>query len=131
MNISTLKELGKVTVTVLRVSGPITDGAELVAHAQAAFDKGSRAMLIDLSQVPYMATAGLRALHTIYQLLRDASNENAGAVGAGIAAGTYTSPHLKLLNPNEHVLEALKTAGYDMFLQIHRHYQEALDSFAS
>jgi len=47
----------------------------------------------------------------------------------GIVAGTFTSPHLKLYNPTSHVLEALKTAGYDMFLEIHRDYKKAISSF--
>ncbi len=129
MDISTLRELREPPVTVLRVTGPITESAALVEQAQAAFDKGARHILIDLSKVPYMATSGLRALHSIYMMLRNAAGVDSVAVGSGISAGTYTSPHLKLLGPNKHVLEALKTAGYDMFLQIHTNYQQALDSF--
>jgi len=50
-------------------------------------------------------------------------------VRKGIAAGTYKSRHLKLLNPNRHVLQTLKLAGFDMFLEIHSTPQEAIDSF--
>ena len=39
------------------------------------------------------------------------------------------SPHLKLVKPTPHVLEVLKSAGYDMFLEIHRDLRQALDSF--
>ena len=129
MDFSTLRELREPPVAVRRVTGPVTESGALLEQAQAAFDKGMRHMLIDFSNVPYMATAGLRALHAIYMLLRDAAGADAAAVGSGISAGTYASPHLKLLNPNKHVLEVLKTAGYDMFLQIHTNYQQALDSF--
>jgi hypothetical protein len=87
-------------------------------------------VLLDLSAVPYMATAGLRALHAIYLLLRsDTPEESDAAIKTGIAAGTYMSPHLKLLNPSKAVLEALKAAGYDMFLEIHHNYKQALESF--
>jgi hypothetical protein len=59
----------------------------------------------------------------------DATSENNEAVKRGIAVGTYTSPHLKLLKPNPKVLDVLKLTGYDMFLQIHNGYNHAIASF--
>jgi hypothetical protein len=77
-----------------------------------------------------MATAGLRALHAIFTLLRaDTPEESDATTKAGIAAGTFVSPHLKLLNPNAYVLEVLKVAGYDMFLEIHHDAAQAVASF--
>jgi hypothetical protein len=117
-------------VTVFHVKGPITSNVELEEQAQSAFDAGARKILIDLSEVPYIATYGLRALHFIYTLLRtDAPEESDEAVRKGISAGTFVSPHLKLLKPSTHVIEALRVAGYDMFLEIHRDYKQAIASF--
>lgn len=129
MNISVLQELGKVKVTVLRVNGPVTESAGLLEQAKIELDKGSHYLLLDLAHVPYMATAGLRAIHAIYEMLRDAAGESKSLAGTGIAAGTYTSPYLKLFNPNMHVRQALTIAGYDMFLQIFTNYDQALASF--
>jgi hypothetical protein len=130
MEISVSQQQGRVPVTVLRLKGPVTDNEELEQRAQEAFDGGARNILLDLSEVPYMATAGLRALHAIYMLLRsDAPEESDEATKAGIAAGTFTSPHLKLLNPAAYVLEVLSAAGYDMFLEIHRDAKRAIASF--
>jgi hypothetical protein len=121
---------GRVPVTVLHVRGPITSNAELEQRAQAAYAEGARNILVDLSDVPYIATYGLRALHFIYTLLRsDDPAESDEAVLRGIGAGTFTSPHLKLLRPSAHALEALKVAGYDMFLEIHRDYDTAIAAF--
>lgn len=130
MEIAVSQDQGRVPVTVFRLSGPVTDSAELEQRAASAVAEGMQNLLIDLSGVPYMATAGLRALHAIYSMLRSsAPEESDSAVKSGIMAGTFYSPHLKLLKPSPHVLEALSTAGYDMFLQIHSDYQEALASF--
>lgn len=130
MEITVSQQQGRVPVTVFRLKGPVTDNVELERHAQEAFDGGARNILLDLSEVPYMATAGLRALHTIYTMLRsDAPEESDEAAKAGIAAGTYTSPHFKLLKPTGHVLEVLRSAGYDMFLDIHRDAKQAIESF--
>lgn len=130
MDITVSEEQARVPVTILKIAGAIIDNEELEQRAQEVFDRGGRNLLLDLSAVPYIATSGLRALHAIYMLLRsDAPEESDAAIKAGIAAGTYMSPHLKLLNPSAHVLEALKAAGYDMFLEIHRDQTQALESF--
>jgi len=47
----------------------------------------------------------------------------------GLRDGTFKSPHLKLLSPSPQVLEVLKIAGVDMFLEVHRELQEAVASF--
>ena len=130
MEITVSQAQGRVPVTIFHIKGPVIANEELEAQAQEAFNAGTKNILLDLTQVPYMATAWLRALHSIYELLRtDLLHEREDAVAVGIAAGTFTSPHLKLLNPSAHVLEALKTAGYDMFLQIHRDSKKAIASF--
>jgi hypothetical protein len=130
MEISVSQQQGRVPVTIFHITGPVIATEELVARAQEAYDAGTRDLLLDLTDVPYMATAGLRALHVIYTLLRtDAPEESDEVVRKGIAAGTFTSPHLKLLKPSPHVLEALKVAGYDMFLEIHRDPKLAIASF--
>jgi hypothetical protein len=130
MEVTVSQEEGRVPVTVFHITGAVTSNQELEARAQEAYDKGARNILLDLTEVPYMATAGLRALHSIFMLLRtDTPEESDQATKAGIAAGTFVSPHLKLLNPTPHVLEVLKLAGYDMFLEIHRDVNQAVASF--
>ena len=130
MDMTVSQEQGRIPVTILRVSGAITDKQELERQAQEVYDRGARDLLLDLTAVPYIATSGLRALHAIYMLLRsDAPEETDAALKVGIAAGTYMSPHFKLLNPSPHVLEALKVSGYDMFLEIHRDRKRAIESF--
>lgn len=130
MEIIVSQAQGRVPVTVFRVKGAITSNTELEQQAQAAYDAGARDILIDLADVPYIATYGLRALHFIYTLLRtDAPEEGDEAVRKGISAGTFVSPHLKLLKPAPHAVAALKVAGYDMFLEIHRDYDNAIAAF--
>ena len=89
-----------------------------------------RDLLLDLTAVPYMSSQGLRALHTIYTLLRtDAPNESDEAVKQGIRAGTFSSPHLKLLNPSPKVVEVLHLTGYDMFIDSYRDRDAAIAAF--
>src|SRR5687767_3535732 len=117
MDVTVSQVQGRVPVTVFRITGAVTDNQELEALAQSAYEAGARNILLDLTEVPYMATSGLRALHAIFTLLRsDSPEESDEATKAGIAAGTFLSPHLKLLKPTPKVQEVLKSTGYDMFL---------------
>jgi anti-anti-sigma regulatory factor len=85
---------------------------------------------LDLSQVALVSSAGMRVLHNIFMMLRqDQSGQDEQTVKMGIASGSYTSPHLKLLKPSEAVQRALRVAGFDMFLEIHQDYKKALASF--
>ena len=130
MEISVSQQQGRVPVTVFKIKGPVTDNEELERLANQAVDAGARHVVLDLAEVPYMATSGLRAIHTIYDRLRQASPGTAeDPTGRGIVAGTYISPHLKLVKPAPHVTEVLRAAGYDMFLEIHKDLQQAIDSF--
>jgi hypothetical protein len=130
MDVTVSHAQGRVPVTIFHVAGAVTNNQELESRAKAAYEGGARNILLDLTDVPYMATAGLRALHAIFTLLRaDTPEESDATTKAGIAAGTFVSPHLKLLNPNAYVLEVLKVAGYDMFLEIHHDVNQAVASF--
>lgn len=130
MEMTVSQAQGRVPVTIFHIKGAVTDNQELEARAREAYDGGARSIVLDLADVPYMATAGLRALHAIFTLLRaDTPEESDEATKAGIAAGTFVSPHLKLAKPSAHVLEVLKAAGYDMFLEIHRDVNQAVASF--
>lgn len=123
---------GRVPVTVFQLNTNLDVNfyEDLQKQAQEAFEGGMRNLIIDLSQVKYMSSAGLRALHYIFTLLRtDAANESDAAMRQGLKDGTFKSPHLKLLNPTPHVQEVLKISGFDMFLEIHHDLNTAVASF--
>jgi anti-anti-sigma factor len=130
MELYATQEQGRVPVTVLHVKGNIdsTSYQEFQAYAEKLLKDGSKNLLLDLHDVPYMSSAGLRALNQLYNLLR-ASSENADMVSKGVMAGTYKSPHLKLLSPSTRVLETLKMSGFDMFLDIESNLKHAVSLF--
>jgi anti-anti-sigma regulatory factor len=123
---------GRVPVTVFQIKGNIDANFydQLVAQAQAAFEAGTRDLILDLTQVKYMSSSGLRALHSIFVMLRSsAPGESDEAMKKGLSDGTFKSPHLKLVNPSPAVRDVIKTTGFDMFLEIHRNLKEAVASF--
>lgn len=128
MEITSWQENGKTPVAVLQLKGDLAAEEALEARARIVFADGARNIVLDLSGVPYISSAGLRAIHAVYMMLR---NADAGetSTARGIASGTYKSPHLKLVKPSKNAMKALSTAGYDMFLEIHDTVKSAVQSF--
>jgi anti-anti-sigma regulatory factor len=132
MEVAIGHEHGTMPITVFHVKGEIDTDTfrELEAKAQEAFAQGTRNLLLDLTEVTYISSAGLRAIHFIFKLLAgDSPGESGEAMSQGLRDGTFKSPHLKLLKPSRTVQEILRTTGFDMFLEIHRDLREAVASF--
>ncbi|MCL4803110.1 MAG: STAS domain-containing protein, partial [Anaerolineae bacterium] len=129
MEITFWQETSGKPVTILQVRGDLTANEPLEGEARKAFAGGARDMVLDLSHTPYISSAGLRAIHTIYMLLRSADPVDESSAVRDIARGTYKSPHLKLVKPSKNGLKALTTAGYDIFLELHNSLPEAVASF--
>ena len=128
MDITSWRETGSIPVTIFQLKGDLVAEDPLTARAQAAFADGTRNFILDLSDVPYISSAGLRAIHSVYMIVRDA-DASERPTAQSIASGSYKSPHLKLVKPAKNALKALSTAGYDMFLDIHDSIPAAVASF--
>jgi len=123
MNITISQEQARVPVTVFRVEGRINLGNadDLTRKAQNAYEVGMRDLILDLSGVESLTSAGLRAILTIMRMLGTDSKDSPGVKGKSL--------HLKLLNPTEYVLITMRTAGFDRYLEIYESLPEALASF--
>ena len=132
MDITVSHEQGRVPITVFRIKGDIDVNSyeQLQAQARQAYEAGARDLVLDLTDTAYVSSAGIRAINSIFKLLRsDAPNESDEAMRKGLSDGTFKSPHLKLVNPSSHVHEVLTMAGVDMFLEVHPNVKDAVASF--
>jgi anti-anti-sigma factor len=134
MEIKVSTEQARVPVTVMHVDGNIDSSTHerFKARADELIQGGARHILVDLSHASFVSSAGLRALHGIFNTLRSLqpeSNLTDDQVKKGIADGTYKSPHLKLLNPSKETQTAFKLSGFDMFIETYSDRQKAIDSF--
>jgi len=103
---------------------------ELENWVRQAYAEGVRYVLFDLTNIRYITSAGLRAIHSAFNLLREGdSAETDSVVQKGMRGGVFKSTHLKLVNPSRPVLEVLTIAGYDMFMEIHPDVNTAIKSF--
>ena len=129
MNIEIVEEQARVPVTIFRLADRINLGntEQLEQKAREAFDKGTRYLLIDLTNVPSMTSAGLRSIQVIYKLFEQGAfskhKEAAGKQPAGKSA------HMKLLNPNAELRRVLNLVGFDAYIDIYDNEQEALKAF--
>ncbi len=132
LSIMTEEMQGRVPVTILHLKGDLDGNTyeQLQKKADDVFQAGTRYLILDLSQVPFISSAGIRGLHYVFNLLRtDSVSESDQAISKGLRDGTFKSPHLKLLSPNKNVANLLKVTGYDMFLEVHYSLSEAVKSF--
>ncbi len=134
MDIKVFTENGRVPVTVMHVDGNIDAQTyqQFQSKAEELINDGTRYLLIDLSHSPFVSSAGLRALHQIFNDLRARDPENPVSeeeVRRGISAGTYKSPHLKLLNLSRETRTAFELSGFDMFIETFDNKEKAIASF--
>lgn len=134
MEIKVSKESARVPVTVLHVDGNIDSSTydKFQSTAKQLIDEGARYILVDLSHAPFVSSAGLRALHAIFNELRSRNPEanlSDEEMRKGISAGTYKSPHLKLLNLSPETRTAFETSGFDMYIETYTDMKNALASF--
>jgi anti-anti-sigma regulatory factor len=123
MEISSVQQSGRVPVTVLHIKGDIDSTTYQQAQAQIeqAVHAGARDIVLDLTEVGYLSSAGIRMLSHLFNLLRgDLPQEGDAAMKQGIRDGTFKSPHLKLVSPTPRVAQVLSMSGLDMMIESYR-----------
>jgi len=134
MEIQTFTENGRVPVTVMHIHGNIDSSTyqAFESRAEELINNGARHILVDLSHSKFISSAGFRALHHIFNKLRSVHpdvNLTDEDVKKGISAGTYKSPHLKLLNLSNETRTAFEMSGFDMYIDTFTDLQTAIASF--
>lgn len=128
LKITTSKIEGEQPVTVLHLSGHLHGNTEpeLLEHVRQAQAEGSKYLLLDLSQVDVLTSAGLRAIHNIFNLLTPPGDAK---VIRQHGDEPYKSPYFKLVCPNPDVYYVLNIAGFLQNLLIYNNLEEAVSSF--
>jgi anti-anti-sigma factor len=134
MEIKVSTEEGRVPVTLMHVDGNIDSSSyeAFQKKVEESIQGGARHFLVDLAHVKFVSSAGLRALHNLFNELRaldPESNLTDEQVKQGISTGTYKSPHLKLLNLSPETRTAFEMAGFDMFIETYSDLKTAVASF--
>lgn len=133
MEIKASTMTGRVPVTVVHVEGDVdaSTADAFQANVLSLIESGARHILLDMEHVPFLSSAGLRALHQIFNKLRDVNEDSVTEeeMRKGINEGTYKSPHLKLLHLSENTRALFRSAGFDMYIETFTNRQAAINSF--
>ncbi len=136
MNISVSQVQGKVAVTVVKLAGQL-DGQtyqELIEKSREAYAAGWRNFLIDMTDLTYISSAGLVALHSVALLARGEGLPNTEqgwstirSMGRSREAGVQE--HVKLLGPRDEIKSVLDMVGFTTVFAIFSNFDEAIQSF--
>lgn len=119
---------GKANVTVFHLSGVLDAANEDALYDQAcqAYDSGVKYLLLDMSGLTHISSAGLRALHNIFKKCTP-EKEFEDARGSG---EPYKSPYFKLAAAPSKVYYVLNLAGFLHNIPFYPTIEEALESFS-
>ena len=136
MEIKINKLQGPANVTILQLTGKL-DGSnylELVEEARRVYMDGARDLLIDMSQLTYMSSSGIAAIHKTALMFRgmpvleDESGWSAyHAIDRDRSNGVQQ--HVKLLSPQPEVARVLELSGFTGLFEIHSDLSKAVASF--
>ena len=109
---------GIVPVTVFRLRGWLDAQGEesLLAAARDSYDAGSRFLLLDLSEVDTLTSAGMRAIQKVYKLYTPADEH-------------FKVSRVKLCNAPPQVYHVLGVTGFLQNIPNYENEQAAIDSF--
>jgi anti-sigma B factor antagonist len=123
-------------VSVLHLDGKL-DGANyeiLIDEAQNIYDTGTRDLILDLSKLTYISSAGLAAIHQVALMFR--GERHPGWDGGWDAYHSIdrdrsrgTQQHVKLIAPPEPVQQVFDLTGFASLFDVFTDSQQALVSF--
>jgi anti-anti-sigma regulatory factor len=130
LSITTSQIQGNSAVTIMHLGGHLHGSTEhqLLDRARQLYKDGARHILLDLSALEVLSSAGLRAIQNIFKLLTPPSDvEKIHQHGAE----PYKSPYFKLICPNPQIYYVLNITGFMQSLFIFNNIDDAVDSFSS
>src|SRR5690349_11540537 len=132
MEIKVTTENAHVPLTILHISGKIDSSTyqDFQSKADALIDSGARYLLVDLADVEFISSAGLRALHNIFNKLRALHQDvNDEELRRKMSVGEYKSPFVKVANPSASIRDVFELSGFDTYIASHDNLGEAIKSF--
>ena len=118
LKISTEEIQADVPVTVFHLRGWLDAQSEehLLEAARTAYDSGARYLLIDMSDLDTLTSAGMRALQKVYQIFTPKEDQ-------------FKIAHLKLCNAPPQIYNVLGITGFLQNIPMYESRDTAIQSF--
>jgi len=136
MEIIISQNQGSLPVTIMQLRGAL-DGSsdrDFISEAEKLYDAGTRDLILDMSELDFLSSAGLAAIHRIARVFRgddrSTMEEGWGAIHAmGKERDSGFQRHIKLLSPSQKIQDVLDTVGFKAFFEIYTDIHPAIASF--
>ena len=111
------KDVG-VPVTVFHIGGWLDAQSEdrFLEAARIAYDGGARYLVIDMSELDTLTSAGMRSIQKVYQMFTPKEEQ-------------FKVPHVKLCNAPPQIYNVLGITGFLQNLPMFESLESALESF--
>lgn len=118
LRISSEQTQAEVPVTILQLRGWLDAQSEeqLLEAARSSYDDGARYLLIDMSELDTLTSAGMRALQKVYQIFTPKEDH-------------FKIAHLKLCNAPPQIYNVLGITGFLQNIPMYESREAALQSF--
>jgi len=118
LNIASEQRQADVPVTVFRLRGWLDAQSEeqLLQDARIAYDGGARYLLLDMSDLDTLTSAGMRAIQKVYQIFTPKEDQ-------------FKIAHLKLCNAPPQIYNVLGITGFLHNIPMYASLDDALESF--
>jgi anti-anti-sigma regulatory factor len=138
MNLSVEQITANKPITILKIQGEL-DGSSylnLIDEVQTLYAAGTRSLLLDLSEMTFMSSAGLVGLHSVVMVMRGEEPPNMEGgwsvihdISHDVSSSRELDANCKLLQPQPRVQKTLDMTGYANILEIYADRQTAVASF--
>lgn len=128
LTITTSQIQGDVSATVFHLQGHLHGATEkdLLDRAYQAYEDGARYLLLDMSELDVLSSAGLRAIQNIFKLF---TPDDDVEVMRQHGDEPYKSPYLKMVCSKPEIYYILNITGFLQNILIYNNISEATDSF--
>lgn len=130
LTITTSQIQGDVSVTVFHLAGHLHGSTEqiLVDHARQAKEDGAKHLLLEISELEVLSSAGLRAIQGIFKLFTPPEDVDAMRQ---LGDEPYKSPYFKMVCAKPEIYYILNITGFSQNILIYNNWEEATSSFGS
>jgi anti-anti-sigma regulatory factor len=118
-------------IAIMQVKGEInaTNFVLLTDRAYELYQNPARNLILDLSDVPSISSAGLAAIHKIALLYSGVPQNVQQDANPDFTHSSNARKHVKLLNPQAEVDKSIENAGMKQFFKVFTDLDSAIASF--
>jgi len=124
-------EQGREPIAVMKLQGEVnaSNFMDVMDKAQELYNNPARNLILDLSEVSRISSAGHVAIHKIALIYSGIPQDVEANENPDFTHSANARRHVKLLSPQPEVEEGLTKAGLKLFFKIFKDRESAVQSF--